>query len=91
MKKFLTDKNLTIINFTIVLYFIVMYVLHMYQVDFVVVGFFKELLTIPFLIAQVVFVFAGIYFLIKHKIRIGTLVSVIALVICAFYTIRSFF
>lgn len=91
MKNLLTDKNLTIINFIIVFYFIVIYVINIYKVDFVIIGVLRELLTIPFLLAQVVFVFFGVHHLIKHKIKILTLVSLIALVISAIYTIGNFF
>ena len=91
MKNLITDKNLTIINFIIVFYFIAIYVINVYNVDFVIIGVFRELLTIPFLLAQVVFVLLGIYYLVKHKIKILTLVSLIALVISAIYTIGSFF
>lgn len=91
MKKLITDKNLTIINFSIVFYFIAIYLINVYKLDIVIIDVFRELLTIPFLLAQVVFVFLGIYHLVKHKIKILNLVSLIALVISAIYTIGSFF
>lgn len=55
MNKFITDRNLTIINFVIVAYFGLIYLLYFYKTDLVLIGVFKEILTIPFLLAQVVF------------------------------------
>lgn len=91
MKNIITDRNLTIINVTIVLYFLVVYLIHIYKVDYVIVGVFREILTIPFLITQLVFVVIGINYLIKHKKRILTTMSLIALIVCAILTIGSFF
>lgn len=91
MKKLITDRNLTIINFAIIFYFIVIYLLYIYQVDIIILGVFQEMLTIPFMLAQIVFVIIGINHLIKNKIKIMTLVSVIALIICSIITIGSFF
>jgi hypothetical protein len=89
--KFITDRNLTIINFAIVFYFLLIYLIHKYQVDFVIIGVFRELLSIPFLIAQIVFVIIGINHLIKQKIRLLNVVSLFALVICSIITLSSFF
>ncbi|TDU43039.1 hypothetical protein BXY82_0444 [Gelidibacter sediminis] len=91
MKKFITDRNLTIINFALIFYFIGLYLLYIYQVNSVILGFFVEILTIPLMLAQIVFVIIGIIYLIKHSVRILTLVSVIALIICSTLTIGSFF
>lgn len=82
MKKFISDRNLTIINIAIVLYFLVVYLLHIYNVDFVIIGFFREILTIPFLVAQLVFVVIGIKHMIKHKKRLLTTISLMALTAC---------
>ena len=91
MKKIITDRNLTIINITIVLYFLVVYLIHIYKVDYVIVGVFREILTIPFLIAQFVFVVIGINYMMKHKKRILTTMSLVALIVCTILTIGSFF
>jgi len=92
MNKFLTERNLTIINFIIVLYFVLIYSLNFYKVDFVLIGVFRELLTIPFMIAQLVFLFFGIKFLITEDKRNSlTTVSVIILAFCTVITIGSFF
>jgi len=92
INKTLTSKNLIIINFTIVSYFILIYLTNYYKVDFVLVGVFRELLTIPFLLAQIVFLFLGIVHLIKNRERnILTIISIISLAVCAIITIGSFF
>ncbi|KGO79983.1 hypothetical protein Q762_12875 [Flavobacterium cauense R2A-7] len=91
MNKLITNRNLTIINFGIVFYFILIYFINFYKIDFVLIGVFRELLTIPFLLAQIVFLIIGIIFLIKNQKDFLTLVSVLALTICTFITIGSFF
>ncbi|SDG81487.1 hypothetical protein [Psychroflexus sediminis] len=84
-----SDKKLSIINFSIVAYFILMWLLYVYQIHFFIIGFLVELLTIPFLIAEVVFLVVGSIHLIKKPIRIVTLVSMLSLGVCAFITFRS--
>lgn len=89
--KLLTDRNLTIINFGIVFYFLIIYALYFFKIDFVIIGVFQEMLSIPFLIAQVVFVVIGINYVIKHKKKLLTIISLFALIVCSIVTISSFF
>lgn len=91
MKKLLTNKNLTSINFIIVSFFVLIYLLNYYKVEFVLIGFFRELLTIPFLIAELVFLVLGIQIILKNKIHFLTLVSILVLAACSVVTIGSFF
>ena len=91
MNKLITSRNLTIINFVIVSYFILIYLINFYKIDFVLVEVFRELLTIPFLLAQIVFLIIGIIFLINNKKSFITIISLLALAICMFITISSFF
>jgi len=91
MKKLITHKNLTIINFIIVSYFVLIYLSYIYKIDFVLVGVFRELLSIPFLIAQIVFLIIGIKFLREHKKHLLTVISIVLLAICTVITIGSFF
>ena len=91
MNKLITNRNLTIINFVIVSYFILIYLLNFYKIDFTLIGVFREMLTIPFLIAQLVFLIIGIKFLIKHKRHLWTIISLLLLAVCAIITIGSFF
>ena len=51
-----------IANFTIVSYFVLIWLINFYKIDIVLIGVFRELLTIPFLIAQIVFLVIGINF-----------------------------
>lgn len=60
MGTLITNKNLTIVNFAIVSYFFLIWLINFYEIDFVLIGVFRELLTIPFLIAQIVFSVIGI-------------------------------
>ena len=91
MNGLITSRNLTVINFGIVLYFIIIYFINFYEIDFVLIGVFRELLTIPFLLAQIVFLIIGILFLIKNKKNFLTFISVLALAICSLLVFGSFF
>jgi hypothetical protein len=91
MNKLITNRNLTIVNFAIVSYFILIWLINFYKLDFVLIGVFREMLTIPFLIAQIVFLVIGIKYLIKNQINLLTIISVVSLAICAIITIGSFF
>jgi hypothetical protein len=91
MNKLITNRNLTIINFVIVSYFILIWLINIYEIDVILIGVFRELLTIPLLIAQIVFLVIGIRFLINHQKKLSTVVSVLLLAVCAIITIGSFF
>ena len=91
MNTLFSNRNLTIVNFGIVLFFILIWLVNVYQIDFVLVGVFRELLTIPFLMAQIVFLVLGIIDLMKSKNNLLFILSVIALAICSTITIGSFF
>lgn len=91
MDTLITNRNLTIINFTIVVYFILIWLAHFYQIDFVLIGVFRELLTMPFLIAQIVFLVIGIKYAIEKKRNVPMVISVLALAIYTTITIGSFF
>ncbi len=91
MKKLITSKNLTIINFIIATYFVLIYLLNHYKIDLVIIGIFRELLTIPFLLAQFVFLVIGIKHFTKYKRNVWVIISLIALIACTVLTIGSFF
>ena len=91
MNKLNTRKNLAIINFAIVFYFLLIWLLNFYNIDFFLLGFFIELLTIPFLLAQIVFLIIGINYVMKNKRNTLTKISVVLLAICTVITIGSFF
>ena len=78
-------------NFGIVSYFILIWLINIYKIDFVLIGVVREMLTIPFLLAQIVFLVIGIKYLIKNKRNLMTTFSVLALAICTVITIGSFF
>lgn len=91
MNKYLSNKRLTLINLTIVSYFVLIWLLISFQVEHVLIGVFIELLTIPFLIAQLVFLVIGIKQIVKEPTDLLTKVSVFLLVISAVVTVGSFF
>jgi len=91
MDKRINNSNLTIINFSIVAYFVLLYVLDFFKIDFVLIGVVREIFTIPFLLAQLLFLVLGVIHIIKHKTYLLTFISMILLAINATYTIGSFF
>lgn len=91
MNKLIKNKNLTIINFVIISYFLLIWLLISFQIEHVLIGVFIELLTIPFLIAQLFFLVIGIKQVIKEQTNFLTKLSVLLLVLCATITIGSFF
>ncbi len=92
MNKLKTEKILTIINFVVVAYFTVIYLLYYFQIEFVIIGVFRELLTIPFMFGQLVLLVFGIYFIVKNRaFRFLLLMSITSLAVCAVLTIGSFF
>ena len=78
-------------NFAIVSFFILIWLINFYKIDFVLIGVFREILTIPFLIAQFVFLVIGIKYLIRNESNLLTIISVLTLAICSIITIGSFF
>ena len=89
----LDQKRLAIINFTIVSFFLLIYLINLYKIDLDLIDAIRELLTIPFLISQIVFLTLSIKILIKDNKGGNYLLvsSVIALAICTFFTLGSFF
>lgn len=87
----INHKILATINFIIVGYFVLIYVLYKFDLDYKMIGALIELLTIPFLIAQVVFLFIGIRLLFKKKMLPFTFMSFVLLVVCSILSIGSFF
>jgi hypothetical protein len=91
MSTFVNNKNLTIINFSIVAYFGLLYVLNFLKIEFVLIGVFREIFTIPFLIAQLLFLVLGIIHIIKYKTHLLTFISIVLFAINAIYIAASFF
>lgn len=91
MNRLIKNKNLTILNFVIISYFLLIWLLISFQIEHVLIGVFIELLTIPFLIAQLIFLVIGIKKVIKEQTDFLTKLSVLLLVLCATITIGSFF
>jgi len=92
MEKTLNEKVLTLINFIIVLYFLAVFSVYFFQVDHVAIGVVMELFTIPFILAQLAFLFVGgKRFFANEKLSSLYLLSIVLLAICAILTIGSFF
>jgi hypothetical protein len=55
MKQIFNDKNLFLVSLMIALFFTFLYLNHYYfKIDFVLIGVFQELLTLPTMVFQVV-------------------------------------
>lgn len=90
MNKTTHSKNITIVNFVIVCYFILLWLISNYNINLSLVTFFAELFTIPLLIAQLVFLVIGICHIFKGQRHLMTLLSVLLLALCSYFTITSF-
>lgn len=91
MDKLITTRNLTLVNFSIVAYFLLIWLINLYEINFVLIGVLRELLTIPFLIAQIVFLIVGVKYLLNKQRNLWTVISIFLLAISAIITIGSFF
>ncbi len=89
MANSMSKRNLIIVNFIIVSYFILVWLVSFYKIDFFLIGIVTEILTIPFIIAQIVVLSIGIKYLISHKSDFLAIISVLTLAICAIITIGS--
>ncbi len=84
-----SPKQLTTFNLIIVGYFIMVYLINYFKIDFVLIAVIKELATIPFLIAQLIFIFLSLQFFIKNKKEKWLLLSTVLLFFSFFFTIAS--
>ncbi len=86
------ERGLTFLNFSIATYFTGIYIINKYCVDYVIIGVFRELLTIPFLIAQLFFVFLGLIFFLKKETKNLLFISSLCLLIAnQIYILLTFF
>ncbi|MBS4041579.1 MAG: hypothetical protein KGZ81_13395 [Flavobacteriales bacterium] len=83
-------RALSLINISIVVYFATIYTLYVAKIDFVLVGVFRELLTIPFLLAQIVFLVIGVIYYFRYKANFLFILSWLALAICSYFTLSTF-
>jgi hypothetical protein len=84
-------RFLTKVNFIIVGFFILLTLIDYYRIDSAVISIFRELLTIPFLALQIIFLILSIRFVFKHNAKDFWLnISIFVLAICNTVTICSF-
>ena len=91
MIKLVNNKTLTIANISILVFFSLLYYFDYLKLDAVLIGVFREIFTIPFLLAQILFLVLGIIHIIKHKTYLLTFISILLLAINTIYTFASFF
>lgn len=90
----LNEKKLLIISLSIVSFFISIYLINHFKIDYILIGVLRELLTIPVLLAQMVFLVISVLFLFKRKeskLKYMTIISTILLITSTFLTVGSFF
>lgn len=87
----LSSKKLTCINLGIVGYFIFIWLVHVYQFNAIIIGVIRELLTIPILLSQFVFLFFSLKFFWHNKPSFMFIISLLLLLGCIFFTFKSFF
>ncbi len=88
----LNQKRLMGINLGIVIYFVSIYAIFALKLEHQLIGVFQELLTIPAMLAQVVFLVISVKFLLKkeQKVNLSTKISIVLLAACSIVTITSF-
>lgn len=91
MDRFFSSKNLTVINLLIVAFFCLLYLVNYFDIKNPGVQAVGELLTVPFLIALVVFTAVGVKYLTQRKKQFWTVFSIALLGLCAISTVKSFF
>ncbi len=86
------SKYLTLINLIIVTYFVSLYLINVFKIDATIINIFRELLTFPLLVAQLLFLTLSVIHFVNHGIK-GSLhiLSTILLFTCSVLTIGSFF
>jgi len=91
MKK-LNGKTLLVISLIICLYFLALFSIYYFKMDHFLIGFFSELLTIPFFLAQIIFLAWGIKMIFSTTPQQNLIIiSVLILAITTILTIGSFF
>lgn len=91
MEKLLENKNLSIINLSIIVFFMFFYGVNYYEIDFFLIEVFRELLTIPFILAAIAFSILGFRKLLTGKMDYSTGISFFMLLTCTVLIIISFF
>jgi phosphoglycerol transferase MdoB-like AlkP superfamily enzyme len=92
MNGILNEKRLTIINFVIVAFFAIIYLTYYFNIDFVLLGVFREMFFFLFIVAQIPVLLLGILFIVKEKkFSFLMILSTVLLAVCTILTIGSFF
>ncbi|MHA6279053.1 hypothetical protein ACXYMT_02640 [Salinimicrobium sp. CAU 1759] len=92
VENLLNASKLLIATLIISAYFLTLFLVDHYELDHFLIGFFGELLTIPFLLAQIVFLVLGFYLLLTQKHQRNLIVvSILILSICSLLTFGSIF
>ena len=91
-KKALNGSKLLVASVIISAYFIALFLVDYYELDHFLIGFIGELFTIPFLLAQIIFLVLGINLLLKQKHQRNLIIlSIVILSICSLFTFGTIF
>ncbi|MDX1591772.1 MAG: hypothetical protein R3283_07410 [Balneolaceae bacterium] len=90
MKLQIENKQLTFINFMVTGYFIALYGLNYFEIESNTIAFIGELLTIPFILAAIIFSAMGIKKLITGNMDLKTGISSFLLIMCTGLILFSF-
>jgi hypothetical protein len=92
VKNPLNGSRLLIASLIISAYFLTLFLIDYYEPDHFLIGFFGELLTIPFLLAQIVFLVIGFYLLLTQKHQRNLIIfSIVILSLCSLLTFGTIF
>ncbi|GAB5527938.1 MAG: hypothetical protein Roseis2KO_58100 [Roseivirga sp.] len=89
-----SEKQLLAISLAIATYFLTIFLLNFFEVDFTLIGVFRELLTVPMLLGQLIFLVMGLAILVRRKEskrKYLTVMSILLLATSSLLTIGSFF
>lgn len=88
---FISIKKLSLFNFIIIAYFSFLYIQYVLKFELTIIGFFQELLTIPFILALILSLAYSIFIALKVKPKDKVfLLSIIGLLLCFILVFRSF-
>ena len=88
----LNGFKLLIASLIVSAYFLTLFLVDYFELDHFLIGFFGELLTIPFLLAQIVFLIIGFYLLLTQKHQRGLIIlSIVILSLCSILTFGTIF
>ena len=82
---------LTVVHIAIIGYFSLLYLVYYFTIESTLLGVLQEIFTLPMLAVQCICLLFSIYFIVKQKRKFYLYISTLALAVCCWLTIGSFF